>query len=90
MQEERRQSDREWFEKRIEGVRYALLPVIAQGFDRITEKLNQQAEVLAIPTRDIPTVEELLEQAKGDTAKRKLLQTTLAELEFADTEIEYP
>lgn len=64
--------------------------ILGRKLEELGEKLDQQAEVLAVPTRDIPTVEELLEQAKGDSAKRKLLQTTLAELEFADTEIEYP
>lgn len=48
--------------------------------------LHEQA---AIPKGDNPTVEELLEQAKSDPVRRKLLENTLAELEFSDPQIEF-
>lgn len=54
----------------------------------IVSELKSQAEIMAIPLRDVPTVEELLEQAKTDDSKRRLLQATLAEMEFENIEVE--
>lgn len=53
------------------------------------EKIDLLHDMAGVPQRDIPTIDELIEQAKSDATKRKLLQNTLAELEFTDTEIEY-
>jgi hypothetical protein len=58
-------------------------------FANLGEKLDQLHELAGIPARDIPTVEELLDQARTDDSKRKLLQTTLAELEFENTEVDF-
>lgn len=62
----------------------------SEGQAEVAAQVEAVREVLAIPVRDIPTIDELLDQAKTDPAKRKLLSNTLAELEFASTEIEYP
>lgn len=42
------------------------------------------------PKGEIPTVEEMLEQAKTDPKARKELELTLAQLEFESPQIEMP
>lgn len=69
-------------------IREDRLPMSEQ-FKILGEKLDLLHDMAGVPQRDIPTIDELIEQAKSDATKRKLLQNTLAELEFTDTEIEY-
>jgi hypothetical protein len=63
--------------------------VQSDEFKRLGEKLDALYEIAGVPHGETPTIEELISEAKSDNAKRKLLQSTLAELEFSDTEIEY-
>lgn len=63
--------------------------LIGRKLDDISTALISQADVLAIPRVDVPTVEELLIQAKSDEAVRRTLQNTLAELEFENVEVEF-
>lgn len=96
LEQERRRSDRERLDdlfKFVSDMRYAVKDSFeAQDtkLSLIEETIRRQSEILAIPTRDVPTVEELLAEAKTDSAKRALLQNTLAELEFESVEVEYP
>lgn len=98
--EARRLSEQDRFEGRIQDQIDAFAAQFAQLFSRLDDSvlaaqtdilsaLKSQAEVLAIPQRDIPTVEELLLQAKSDPVIRSTVEATLAELEFADPQIEF-
>lgn len=97
MEQERRHSEREWIEKRLQDLSdWVTRCTNNQGaaasykLDDVLTALSGISDTLAIPTRDIPTVEELLAQAKTDNSKRELLQRTLAEMEFESVEVEYP
>lgn len=99
LQEQRRQSDREWFEEQFERLRQTFMPFTAnvnaavhEISGRLTglgEKLDLLHEQAGVPARDIPTIDELLDEARTDPVRRKLLQNTLAELEFENTEVDF-
>lgn len=102
-QDSQRRSDREWFEAQMGHIRDWVaictnnqgaslanqLRDVALTQETLRSEMAQMAEVLDIPVRDIPTIDELLEQAKSNPAQRKLLENTLAELEFSDPQIEF-
>lgn len=52
--------------------------------------MEKVVEVVGIPKGDTPTVEELLAEARTDPVRRKLVEDAMSELEFADTEIQFP
>jgi hypothetical protein len=52
--------------------------------------MEKVVEVVGIPKGDTPTVEELLSAARSDPARRALVEQTMADLEFEDTEIQFP
>jgi hypothetical protein len=62
---------------------------VSQSVLKLQEDVTRLLEVAQLPARDIPTVDELLDQARTDANIKKTLQNTLAELEFGDVEIEY-
>lgn len=66
-----------------------LIVAVQDTLVTISRQVERTAEITMVPQGDYPTVEELVEQAKADPAKKKLLEVSLAELEFENTEIEY-
>jgi hypothetical protein len=62
--------------------------IVRKQFE-MSDKIDALLEQAAIPKGDTPTVEELLQSAKSDPAQRKVLENTLAELEFSDPQIEF-
>lgn len=93
-----RSSEREWFRQEFNGLSRHLeqkiidthlaaqsqLRNIALAQETIRSELAGFQEMAAIPTGDVPTVEELIEQAKADPLARKALEQTLQNLEFDD------
>lgn len=62
---------------------------ILDRLDTLTASIEELRATAGMPQRDIPTVDELLLQAKSDETTRKVLETALAELEFSDPQIEF-
>lgn len=82
--EQRRLSEKSDFDKLHQRIDSTHDILVALG-----EKLDRLHEGTLVPQRDIPTVDELLLQAKSDPTARKALEATLAELEFSDPSIEF-
>lgn len=100
LQESRRQSEHEGLEQQLNRVESHLVTLLdryeGQAKDRadylsqyLGEKLDMLYEQAGVPVRDIPTIDELLAQAKSEPALRKLVESALAELEFSDPQIEF-
>jgi hypothetical protein len=52
--------------------------------ETLEASIREMHSTAAIPLGDTPTVEELIEQAKADPAKRKLFEQAINTMEFED------
>lgn len=67
----------------------AVFKLVVEKHRLLDERLNKIEAFLAVPQVDTPTLAEQLEFAKSDPQTRKVLQQTLEELDFENTEIDF-
>lgn len=62
---------------------------ILEILELLEKQIENVAQVAGVPRGTVPTVEELLAEARADPARRAALESFMQEAEFADTEINY-